>query len=118
MRGSFLSGPVVQDIVLKDAHGAIIGQIDEIRLSYDLLALMRLRLTVHEIDIVAPRLTIIQEPDGVLNISRVLSSAQPRSPTLSLHRAPDSPSGSWWRICTSAMGRSPWACPLSPVYNR
>ena len=33
VRGSFLSGPVVQDIVLKDAHGAIIGQIDEIRLS-------------------------------------------------------------------------------------
>ena len=80
VRGSFLSGPVVQNIVLKDAHGAIIGQIDEIRLSYDLLALTRLRLPVHEIDIIAPRLTIIQETDGVLNISRVFSPVQPRSP--------------------------------------
>src|SRR4051812_17407928 len=60
VRGSFLSGPVVQHIVLKDAHGAIIGQIDEIRLSYNLLGLARLRLPVHEIDIIAPRLTIIQ----------------------------------------------------------
>jgi autotransporter translocation and assembly factor TamB len=80
VRGSFLSGPVVQNIVLKDAHGTIIGQIDEIRLSYDLLGLTRLRLPVHEIEISAPRLTIIQEPDGVLNISRVFSPAQPRSP--------------------------------------
>src|SRR5215475_739262 len=80
VRGSFLSGPVIQNIVLKNTHGAIIGQIEEIRLSYDLLALMRLRLLVHEIDIIAPRLTIIQEPDSVLNISRVFSPAQPRSP--------------------------------------
>jgi autotransporter translocation and assembly factor TamB len=80
VRGSFLSGPVVQHIVLKDAHGAIIGQIPEIRLSYDLLALVHLRLPVREIEIIAPRLTIIQEPDGVLNISRVFSPAQPRGP--------------------------------------
>src|SRR5262245_36568072 len=80
VRGSFLSGPVVQNIVLKDSHGAIIGQIDEIRFSYNLLALTRLRLPVHKIDIIAPRLTIIQEADGVLNISRVLSPAQPPSP--------------------------------------
>src|SRR5262245_16262275 len=80
VRGSFLSGPVVQHIVLKDAHGAIIGQIDEVRFSYDLLALLRRRLLVHTIDIIAPRVTILQETDGVLNISRVLSPAQPRSP--------------------------------------
>jgi autotransporter translocation and assembly factor TamB len=80
VRGSFLSGPVVQHIVLKDTHGAIIGQIDEVRFSYDLLALLRRRLPVHAIDIIAPRLTIIQEADGVLNISRVFTPAQPRSP--------------------------------------
>ena len=94
MRGSFLSGPVVQHIVLKDAHGAIIGQIDELRLSYNLLALMRLRLPVHEIDIIAPRLTIIQEPDGVLNISRIPLPAQPPSPAKPSSIL-DSPSGSW-----------------------
>jgi autotransporter translocation and assembly factor TamB len=80
IRGSFLSGLSMQNIVLKDAHGTIIGQIDEIRLSYNLLGLTRLRLPVREIDIIKPRLTIIQEPDGVLNISRALSAAQPGSP--------------------------------------
>src|SRR5262249_17899049 len=89
VRGSFLSGPVIQNIVLKDTHGAIIGQIDELRFSYDILALVRLRLLVHESDMIAPRLTISQEPDGVLNISRVLSPAQPHSPA-----KPSSSSGS------------------------
>jgi autotransporter translocation and assembly factor TamB len=80
VRGSLLSGPVVQHIVLKDTHGAIIGQIDEVRFSYDLLALLRRRLLVHAIDIIAPRVTIMQEADGGLNISRVFAPAQPRSP--------------------------------------
>ena len=31
VRGSFLSGPVIQNIVLKDTHGAIIGQKDRDR---------------------------------------------------------------------------------------
>ena len=38
--------------MVKDAQGTVVGQIDEIRLSYDLLGLMRRRLTVHEIDII------------------------------------------------------------------
>ena len=80
LRGSLLSALVIQDIVLKDAQGTVIGQIDALRLSYDLLSLMRLRLTVHEIEIVQPRLTVTEEPDGALNISRALSSAQPRKP--------------------------------------
>ena len=49
----------MQDIVLKDEQGRVIGQIEALRLSYDLLSLLRLRLTVHEIDIVHPRLTIV-----------------------------------------------------------
>ena len=80
LRGSLLSALVIQDIVLKDAQGTVIGQIDALRLSYDLLSLIRLRLTVHEIEIVQPRFTLTEEPDGALNISRALSSAQPRKP--------------------------------------
>jgi autotransporter translocation and assembly factor TamB len=80
IQGSFLSSLVMRDIVLKDDQGKVIGHIDALRLSYDLLSLLRLRLTVHEIDIVHPRLTVTQEPDGVLNISRALASKQPRPP--------------------------------------
>jgi autotransporter translocation and assembly factor TamB len=80
LRGSLFSALVLENLVVKDAQGTVIGQIDALRLSYDLLSLLRLRLTVHEIDIVQPRLTLTEEADGTLNISRALSSAQPRQP--------------------------------------
>ncbi|HSF33421.1 MAG TPA: translocation/assembly module TamB domain-containing protein [Candidatus Tectomicrobia bacterium] len=80
LQGSFLSSLVMRDIVVKDEQGRVIGQIDALRLSYDLLSLIRLRLTVHEIDIVHPRFTLMEEPGGVLNISRAFASAQPRKP--------------------------------------
>lgn len=80
VRGSLLSALVVQDLTLKDAQGRIIGQIDALRVSYSLPSLLRLHLTVHEIDIVQPRFTLTEEPDGALNISRALSPVQPRRP--------------------------------------
>jgi autotransporter translocation and assembly factor TamB len=90
IRGSFFSALVLQNVILKDAQGAVIGQIDEIRLSYDLLGLTRLRLTVHEIDVIRPRFTIVQEPDGVLNISRAFAPVQPRQPDEPEKSAPGS----------------------------
>ena len=42
--------------------------------------MLRLRLTVHEIDIVKPRFTLTEEPDGALNISRAFAPARPRQP--------------------------------------
>jgi autotransporter translocation and assembly factor TamB len=80
VRGSLLSAPVLEDIVIKDAQDTVIGQIDALRLSYNLLSLLRLRLTVHEIDIVRPRFTLAEEPDGALNISRAFAPARPRPP--------------------------------------
>jgi autotransporter translocation and assembly factor TamB len=81
IQGSFLSSLVLQNIVIKDEQGRVIGHIEALRLSYDLLSLLRLRLIVHEIDIVHPRFTITEEPDGVLNLSQALASKQPRQPT-------------------------------------
>jgi autotransporter translocation and assembly factor TamB len=78
VQGSFLSAPVLRDVVLKDAQGAVIGHIEEIRLAYDLLDLARLRLTVRAVDIIKPRLTIVEGPDGVLNLSRALQPIEPR----------------------------------------
>jgi hypothetical protein len=101
IRGSFFSALVLQNIVLKDAQGAVIGQIDEIRLSYDLLGLTRLRLTVHEIDVIRPRFTIVQGSDGVLNVSRAFAPVHPRSPRPAL----DSPSVSSWKMYGSATAR-------------
>jgi hypothetical protein len=57
VRGSFLSGPVGAACRPQRRSWRDHWQIDEIRLSYDLLALTRLRLPVHAIDIIAPRLT-------------------------------------------------------------
>jgi autotransporter translocation and assembly factor TamB len=91
LRGSLLSAPVLQDIVLKDAQGTEIGQIDALRLSYDLLSLLRLRLVVHTIEIVQPRFTLTEQPDGALNVSRALASAQPAEPREA--RKPSSGSG-------------------------
>jgi autotransporter translocation and assembly factor TamB len=78
LQGSLLSSLVMRDVIIKDEQGRVIGQIEALRLSYDLLSLLRLRLIVHEIDIVHPRFTIAEEPDGFLNISRALASKQPR----------------------------------------
>jgi len=77
LRGSFLSALVLQDILLKDAQGAVIGRVDEVRLSYDLLDLVRRRLTVRSIEVIKPWLTIVEGPDGVLNISRAFEPVQP-----------------------------------------
>jgi hypothetical protein len=69
--------------VLRSVSNALQGDlevIEALRLSYNLLSLLRLRLTVHEIDIVHPRFTLMEEPDGILNISRAFASSQPRKP--------------------------------------
>ena len=87
LQGSFLSSLVLRDLVIKDEQGRVIGQIEALRLSYDLLSLLRLRLIVHEIDIVHPRFTVTEEPDGVLNISHALASKQPRQAVTREERA-------------------------------
>ncbi len=80
LRGSLLSSPVLQHVVLRDAQGAIVGQIDEVRLSYDLAALLKKRLTIREIAIVRPQLAVVQEADGRLNIGHLLSPSRPVRP--------------------------------------
>jgi autotransporter translocation and assembly factor TamB len=80
VQGSLLSTPVVQNIVIKDAQGTVIGQVDTLRLSYDLWSLLRLRLVVHEVSIERPQFTLTEEPDGALNISRAFASPRPGQP--------------------------------------
>ena len=80
LRGSLLGSPVLQNITLRDEHGTVIGRIAELRLVYDLKALLQKRLQIQTIEVVQLQLTLAQEPDGSLNILHLLSSAQPASP--------------------------------------
>src|SRR5437870_664783 len=80
LRGSLLGSPVLQNITLRDKHGTVVGRIAELRLVYDLKALLHKRLQIQTIEVVQLQLTLAQEPDGSLNILDLLSSAQPATP--------------------------------------
>jgi autotransporter translocation and assembly factor TamB len=82
LRGSLLGSPVLHHVVLRDAQGVVLVQIEAIRLEYDLIGLIKKRLTVRTVDIVRPQLTLAQEPDGSLNITRLLppSAEEPSKP--------------------------------------
>jgi hypothetical protein len=70
----------LQNITLRDEHGTVVGRIAELRLVYDLKALLHKRLQIQTIEVVQLQLTLAQEPDGSLNILHLLSSAQPATP--------------------------------------
>src|SRR5262245_5042101 len=80
LRGSLLGSPVLQHITLRDQHGNVIGRIAELRLVYDLKALLNQRLQIQTAEVLQLQLTLAQEPDGSLNILNLLSSAQPAQP--------------------------------------
>src|SRR5215471_11174153 len=83
LRGSLFSAPVLHNVVLRDAQGTVVGQIEAIRLAYDLTALLKRRLEVHAVEIVQPQLTVVQEPDGSLNLTKLFpasSTAPPEKP--------------------------------------
>ena len=80
LRGSLLGSPVLQNITLRDKHGTVIGRIAELRLVYDLKALLHKRLQIQTIEVVQLQLILAQEADGSLNILDLLSPAQPAIP--------------------------------------
>jgi autotransporter translocation and assembly factor TamB len=80
LRGSLLGSPVLQNITLRDEHGTVIGRIAELRLVYDPIALLHKRLKILTVEVVQLQLTLVQEPDGGLNILHLLSSVEPAEP--------------------------------------
>jgi hypothetical protein len=76
LRGSLFSAPVLQQVVMRDAEGAVVARIEEVRVSYELTSLIRGSLMIDAIEIVRPWMRIVQEPDGTLNISKLLSAPQ------------------------------------------
>ncbi|HXH14273.1 MAG TPA: translocation/assembly module TamB domain-containing protein [Alphaproteobacteria bacterium] len=77
LRGSLFGSPVLHNVVARDAQGGVVGRIEEIRLEYNLLSLVRGWLTVNAVDIVRPQFTIVQERDGTLNIRDLVPSPPP-----------------------------------------
>ena len=58
LRGSLLGSPVLQNITLRDQHGTVVGRIAELRLVYDLKALLHKRLQIRTIEVVQLQLTL------------------------------------------------------------
>jgi autotransporter translocation and assembly factor TamB len=77
LRGSLLGAPVLQQITLRDEQGTVVGQIAELRLVYDLKALLKKRLKIQTLELVQLQLTLAPTPDGGLNILSLLSPATP-----------------------------------------
>src|SRR5262249_23776643 len=75
LRGSLFSAPVLHNVVLRNAQGTVVGQIEAIRLAYALTALLKRRLEVHAVEIVQPQLTVVQDPDGSLNLTKLFPAS-------------------------------------------
>jgi hypothetical protein len=108
LRGSLFGSPVLHDIVLRDSQGDVIARIEEIRLEYNFLSLIRGHLAINAVEIVRPRFTIVQAPDGTLNISDLLRRLTSRTrrrhrPRRSLPSALGCPSPCASSACRSTM---------------
>ncbi|MBM3226931.1 MAG: hypothetical protein FJZ47_24455, partial [Candidatus Tectomicrobia bacterium] len=75
LRGSLFSNPALYNVVLRDAQGTVVGQIDALRLRYNLLALLHGRLEVHTVEISRPQLHVAQAPDGTLNLLNLVPAS-------------------------------------------
>src|SRR5712691_13388663 len=75
LRGSLFASLVLRDVVLRDRAGLEVAHLDEVRLRYDLTTLLTKRLVVQHVHVVHPQATLVQDPGGQWNLSRILSPA-------------------------------------------
>src|SRR6267378_8014500 len=87
LRGSLFSALVLRDLVLRDRAGLEVAHLDEVRLEYDLTTLLTQRLVVQHVHVVHPQATLVQDPGGQWNLSRILSPTSPASPASAPERA-------------------------------
>lgn len=80
LEGSLLSAPAIRDIVLRDAQGDVVMQLEALRLRYDLTQLLQRKLLVHDITLVRPQAKITQAEDGSNNLSRLALPSEPAPP--------------------------------------
>lgn len=79
LRGSLVSSLILRDIVVRDRQGTV-AQLAEVRVRYNPLTLLEGQLTIQAIDIVEPRVSLIQAADGRWNFQRLLPPAAEKPP--------------------------------------
>jgi translocation and assembly module TamB len=70
-----LGSPVLRDITLRDEQDVVVGRIAELRLNYNLRALLNKRLEIQTAEVIQLELTLVQAADGRLNLIDLLSSS-------------------------------------------
>ena len=80
LRGSLLSAPVFHDLILKDVQGGVVARMDTLALHYDLKGLLKEGLRFSAIEIIRPKLRLVQGADGQLNVSRLLAQESAEKP--------------------------------------
>ena len=73
LSGSLLSAPVIRGLRIVDSDGTPLVQVDEIRLGYQLAALIKGRLQIDQIAVVRPRADLKQDENGQLNLAAVFA---------------------------------------------
>ncbi|ETW97903.1 MAG: hypothetical protein ETSY1_20875 [Candidatus Entotheonella factor] len=80
LQGSLFSDPTIRDIVIQDAQGDVVIQLEALRLRYDLTRLLQRKLLIHEIALVQPQVKVVQESDGSNNLSRLAPPSDTTQP--------------------------------------
>lgn len=77
--GSFLDGLVVRDLVLRDAEGIPVVEVERVSLEYGVRDLLSGRFSFGRLQLERPRFTLVQPaPERPLNISTLTGGGEPR----------------------------------------
>src|SRR5206468_1428304 len=92
IEGDYVHGLRLRDVEVRDAQGRIAIHVDRVAARYHLLALLRHRIEVVELQVEGVRVTAAPDPAGGLNLAHL--TAPPRAETAKPAEAPSSP-GVW-----------------------
>ncbi|MGE3535845.1 MAG: translocation/assembly module TamB domain-containing protein [Candidatus Tectimicrobiota bacterium] len=81
LRGSLFASLVLRDVRLRDRQGATVVHLAEMRVDYDILALLRQRLHIHALDLVRPVVHLVQDAQGTWNLARLFAASAAPSAT-------------------------------------
>src|SRR5439155_26951508 len=68
---------VLRGVTLRDPDGAEVAQLDRLEVRVSLGALVHKTIDVRELELVAPRLSLVQDASGASNLSRALAPRKP-----------------------------------------
>jgi hypothetical protein len=77
VRGSYTGGLDVRDLVVRDTAGAEVVRIDRVQIGYRARDLLAGRMVLGELQLTGPRVTLVQDARGKLNLEHVLRLDRP-----------------------------------------